>query len=106
MRDTHELIAKKNVKVYPATLIHIESTWYTRENAIEITYVYNPEFNNITSKKGNWYDSEWSKYKIDDFPRKKDFMSKAIHVHKLAISNSINGLKKRKPIDLTFYDFR
>ena len=106
MRDTHEFIAKKNVNIYPVALIHIESNWYTKENAVEITYAYNPEFNNITSKKGKWTKSEWSKYKIDDFPKKKDFMSKAIHVHNLAISNSINGLKKRKPIDLTFYDFR
>ncbi|MDA9651748.1 hypothetical protein N9T16_03600 [Pelagibacteraceae bacterium] len=106
MRDTHEFIAKKNVKVYPSALIHIESNWFTKENAVEITYAYNPEFNNITSKRGHWTDSEWSKYKIDDFPTKKDFMNEVIYSHKLAIDNSINGLKKRKPIDLSYYDFR
>ena len=70
-----------------------------------IYYSYNPEFSDITSKRGDWTKSDWSKYKIDDFPVKKAFMDKAIFSHQMVIDNSLKGYKKREPIDLTPYDF-
>ena len=105
MRDTHEFIAQKNVKEYPAGLIHIDSSWYAKTHMANIYYSYNPEFSHITSKRGDWTKSDWSKYKIDDFPIKKAFMNKAIFSHQMVIDNSLKGYKKRKPVDLTPYDF-
>ena len=106
MRETHSSIANKGIKQYPASMIHVDSKLYSKSNLVDIYYAYNPKFTGFSSKRGvSWTDSEWSKYKIDDFPKKKSFMEKIISNHKQTILNNTNSLKKRKPVDLSLYNF-
>ena len=102
---THDYIRENNFS-YPSALVFLESAWYSKENLISIAYAYNPEFSMITTSPYKDFDkSQWFKHNIDSHPDKKSFVDKAISIQKKTIISSYKAFGKRKPIDLTLYDF-
>jgi hypothetical protein len=105
MELIHTYIANNNLN-YPPALTMLDSKWYSKENLVIIYYMYNPEFNGLaTNRKVDFKKSDWHIYNVDKYPSKKLFIDKVINIQKQTISNSLKSFSKRKPIDLSFYDF-
>tara|TARA_B110000858_G_C17785619_1_gene467113 strand:- start:223 stop:984 length:762 start_codon:yes stop_codon:yes gene_type:complete len=105
MEKIHTYIANNNLN-YPPALTMLDSKWFSKENLVTIYYMYNPEFNGLaTNAKVNFKKSDWHKYNIDKHPSKKLFIDKAVNMQNKTILNSLKSFSKRKPIDLSLYDF-
>ena len=105
MELIHTYIANNNLN-YPPALTMLDSKWYSKENLVIIYYMYNPEFNGLaTNAKVDFKKSDWHKYNVDKYPSKKLFIDKVVNIQKQTISNSLKSFSKRKPIDLSFYNF-
>jgi hypothetical protein len=105
MENMHNYIADNNLN-YPPALIMLDSKYYSKINSLNIYYGYNPDFSSIdTIANINWKKSDWHKYNIEKHPSKNSLMKKIIAIQNNTIASSLPGFKKRKPIDLSFYDF-
>ena len=105
MEKTHTYISDNNL-IYPPALVIIDSKYYSKINLMGIYYAYNSNFSKVaTSAKVDWKKSDWHKYNIEKYPSKNEFMNKVINRQKMTIENSFKGFSKRKPIDLSFYNF-
>jgi len=96
--DNMQYLLENNIDL-PQSLLTIANIFFSINNRLELEFIYNPEMNGIKSPPVNW-----SVYNIDQYEANKSFMDKAIYQSQLVVKNNEKKLKKRKSIDLTFYN--